>query len=120
MRVSMLFMLLLILIKTPLFAQTSEKSIEGMWYAEDISKSTILIYNDNYGSLSGKIIKSSDDGLVNKIPLTAFRFEAEKDRFIGKVKPASRNFELDGEINIIDENTLRLVGSRFFITKTFL
>jgi hypothetical protein len=103
-----------------LFAQSPEKSIEGNWYAEDISQSIIMIFKDHKGTLSGKIIKSSDTTLVNNDPLTGFRYFPDKKMYVGKVKPANRNFEIDGEISIINKSTLKLVGSRFFITKTFL
>lgn len=103
-----------------LFAQTSEKSIEGNWYAEELSKSTIKIFKDGTGALSGKIIKSSDAGLINKILLSEFKFQTDKNNFVGKVKPPKRNFTIDGEITKIGENSLRLVGSRFFISKTFI
>jgi hypothetical protein len=115
-----LFIIGMFFCRISLFAQTSEKSIEGNWYAEELSKSTIMIYKDSTGALSGKIIKSSDDGLINKILLTEFKFQADKKNFVGKVKPPKRNFTLDGEITKIGENSLRLVGSRFFISKTFI
>lgn len=105
---------------TVLFAQSNGQPIEGNWYAEDLSKSTILIYRDQSGAYFGRIIKSADDKLVNKVPLVAFTFHSDKNLFIGRIKPATRNFELDGELSMIDENTIRLVGRMLFISKTFL
>nr|MBI1229539.1 hypothetical protein [Cytophagales bacterium] len=105
---------------TVLFAQSNGQPIEGNWYAEDLSKSTILIYRDQSGAYFGRIIKSADDKLVNKVPLVAFTFHSDKNLFIGTIKPATRNFELDGELSMIDENTIRLVGRMLFISKTFL
>jgi hypothetical protein len=96
-------------------AQTIESALIGNWYSEDLSKSTISIYQDKTGAYFGKIIKSADNKYVGKIPL--LNFKRDGDKFTGKIKPATLPFELDGEITFLNIRTIQLKGHRLFITK---
>lgn len=111
-------MCILGLLLTTANAQTIEPKLIGNWYSEDLSKSTISIYQDKTGAYFGKIVKSADAKYLGKIPL--LNFKRDGNTFKGKIKPATMPFELEGEITFLNISTIRLKGNRFFLTKTFL
>lgn len=101
-------------------AQSPEQKLLGNWYAEGLSKSTIHIYRDESGVIFGKIIKSEDPDKIGKIPINNFKYDQNKGMFIGRIKPVNKSFELDGEITLVNDTTIKMVGSKLFLTRTFM
>ncbi len=100
-------------------AQTPEQKIVGFWYAEELSKSTLYIYQDSVGIIFGKIVESKDSDKIGRTPLYNFKYVSSEKKFIGKVKSATSPLELEGEITFLNDKTLLLVGSKFLLTKRF-
>lgn len=92
----------------------------GKWYAEELSLSTIEFYKTDGDNYFGKIIQSKQEDKVGSVPFKAYQYNFEKNTYKGTISPASIPFDLSGEITFIDQNTIKIVGKKAFIKKTFI
>ncbi len=93
------------------------ENLTGYWYCEDLSKSTIAIYHKN-DEWFGTIIKSEDRSKIGKTPLLKFKYNHEKKEYIGIIQSSS-GIQMDGTIILVNHNTIKLIGKKLFISKTF-
>ena len=100
-------------------AQTGNESITGTWYAEELDQSVIEVVTLEDGSYEGVIKSSSKADYVSHKVLYDFEYDVEKNHFAGTISSAARNMELDGTIVLEEDGRLKLVGKKFFMTKTF-
>lgn len=111
--------LMLFGITTSLYSQKANENLNGNWYAEELSKSTINFYQNKNGIFFGKIIKSDEKDKIGRIPFENFTFNKNTGLYTGTIQSARSFFTLDGEIRFVDSKTIKIKGTRLFMTKTF-
>lgn len=96
-----------------------EDSITGIWKAPDLGNSTIEVYRakDNY--IYGKILDSDESSWVGKIILRKVQYNAGEKVWEGEVYSLKRYMSIDVVISLESSTKLKLVGTKFFMTKTF-
>lgn len=102
------------------FQNIGGDKIIGNWYAEDMSKSTIQFNKSNDGLYYGKIISSDDKDKIGQTPFQKYKYDEKTKGYLGRIKPASLPFELKGEIILLDDKTIQVVGSKAFLKKTYI
>ena len=115
MKLNILLVLISILFTTHTYGQDQ---VVGDWYAEQLDNSTIQIYKESE-AYYGKIIRSDVATYVGKTVLTNIKYNAEADTWTGIIQSPKRNIDIDGTISFEPDGKLKIVGRKFFLTKTF-
>lgn len=113
---SILFFLFLVTIQT---AMISQDNISGTWLAEDLDHSVINIYKENDGLYYAKITESENKAYINKIVLKEMKYNPKDKVWKGTIYSPKRNMEIDGTISLDSNEKMKLVGKKYFMTKTF-
>ena len=100
------------------FDQKDENTIEGVWFAKELENSTIEITKNNKNIWIGKIIESDNKSIINKIIFNNLKSDNEA-KWIGKLTNPIKEIEVDAKLNLVNPNKLKIVGKKFFFTKTF-
>ena len=98
-------------IATTIFAQNSI-TITGKWKGEEKKELFIEIYKANDGFFYGK----NEQG---KLMLQRLQFDAKANAYKGKMVPPDKNISFDITLFPETATKIKLVGKKFFITKTF-
>lgn len=118
-QISMLLAVLIHLVLSS-FQNNKADMIIGKWYAEDLSKSTIEFSKTTSGLYYGRIIQSDEKDKIDQTPFQAYKYDAKSNVYVGRITPASLPFELNGEITLLDNKTMQVVGSKMFLKKTYM
>ncbi|MEL6254863.1 MAG: DUF2147 domain-containing protein [Bacteroidota bacterium] len=97
----------------------SQESISGKWFSPDLSNSTIEIYKAEDGFQYGKIVESDEKDWIGETVLKKLAYDQKAKSWKGEVYSLVRKMTIDVEVTTTNESKLKLVGSRFFFTKTF-
>lgn len=114
-------LLLIFLISTislQTFPQSNPKNILGDWIStEDDRQISIYLGSDNlyYGKT---INKTGEEVPVGKILLKKLLFDKEEQCFIGILTPPDNDSELDVQVYLENDNSLKLVAKKFIFSKT--
>lgn len=98
---------------------TQEKDILGNWKAVEMQNSTIKVYKAKDGNIYGKIIASNRKDWIGEIILKQVKYIADDEAWKGEVYNLERKMSVDVTITLLSQNKLKLVGTKFFMTKTF-
>jgi len=107
---------LLFTLQANLFGQDA---LIGNWFAKDLENSTIQIYREKDNQIYAKIIKSDDAELIDHMVLERMIYNPAKKVWQGTISSPRRPIEVDGTITLISNDKLKLVGKKYFLTKTF-
>lgn len=97
----------------------SPNAILGLWYCEELDKSTIKITKDSTGIFSGTYTKSAKPSYVGKPALKEVKYNSLKKQWEGTIISARGNKELDGVLILEPNGKLKVEGSFMFLSKTF-
>ncbi|MEL6557093.1 MAG: DUF2147 domain-containing protein [Bacteroidota bacterium] len=111
--------LMIAIVASKTVAQTSEGSIAGSWYAEDLDESVIEVIQLKDGSYEGVIKSSSKEKYVGHKVIYGFKYNAAEKQYEGTISSAARNMEMSGTIVLEKNGKLKLTGRKFMISKTF-
>lgn len=103
----------------PNYVQTDKYSIIGEWKAPDMENSTIKVYKATDGFIYGKIIASDEAEWIEEIILKKVKYDVESKSWRGKIYSLKRNMTIAAELTLENSKKLKLVGTKFFMTKTF-
>jgi len=98
----------------------AQNEILGNWFSEDVGNGTIEIYQDTKGVLFGKIIKSDKKGLAGKVILRNLKYQEAEKRWSGQLFNPDRGQPINVTITKTDNGKLKLIGKKYFFTKTML
>lgn len=98
--------------------QKNENTLEGVWFAKELQNSSIEITKNNKNIWVGKIIESDNKSIINKIIFNNLKSDNE-GKWIGKLTNPIKEIEVDAKLNLVNPNKLKIVGKKFFFTKTF-
>jgi hypothetical protein len=101
-----------------LFSQTTENSILGNWYCEDLDKSTIQVYQEKSGTWYAKVIKSSNAKNLNKILFSDGVYNQKENNYKSTLVHPTMGVEISS-IMTLNGKILKIVGKKFLITKMF-
>ncbi len=117
----LLFIWLLVSVATPrsVLAPKVESPILGLWFAADLHNSTIKVYQARDGLIYGKIVKSDNKDWIGEVILKKVRYDAKSNTWKGEVYSLTMFFTVGVELSLLSEAKLKIVGTRFFMSKTF-
>jgi len=98
---------------------SDENKIVGTWEAKELENSLIQVYRAEDGLFYGKIIKSDREDWVNEIILKETKYSIRDKTWSGLVYSLERKMHINVTINMESSTKLKLVGKKFFMTKTF-
>jgi len=98
---------------------TTENSILGNWFSPDMEHSTIEVYKADDGLIYGKIIDCDKKEWIGETILKKVAYDEESKQWKGEIYSLVRNTSIDVTLNFHSENQLKIVGKKWFITKTF-
>ena len=102
------------------FAFTAkENDIVGNWIATELENSTIKIYKAKNGYFYGKVIASDKKDWIGKLVIQEVEYKSKKNEWVGQVHSLKRKMKIDAVITLEAPTKLKLVGTKFFMTKTF-
>lgn len=96
----------------------SQDEIKGKWIARDLDNAVIQIYKEN-NLYFGKIIKSDIDDYIGKIILKNLKYNDSSKSWEGTIYSPKRKMDINGTLSLESENQLKVVGRKYFLTKTF-
>lgn len=108
---------LLILISS--VSNEQSPSISGKWFASEMDNSTIQFEIGDDGILIGKVIDSDVAEYIGKTIFEKGIYDDEKQTWEGTAYALKRNITIRGSLSLVDPNQLKLVGRKYFLTKTF-
>lgn len=100
------------------FDQKNENTLEGVWFAKELENSIIEITKNNKNIWAGKIIASDDKKIIGRIVFDNIKSD-NNGNWVGKLTDPKKEIEVDAKFNLENPNKLKLVGKKFFFTKTF-
>lgn len=97
----------------------AQENINGKWYAEHMKNAIVEIAENEEGHLYGKIIVSDKPQWIGEIVLRKLAYQADKQQWEGEIYSPQRKMTINGVISLEEEGKLKLVGTKFLMTKTF-
>lgn len=94
-------------------------SILGIWKAAALENSTIEVYRAEDGYLYGKIIESDEEDWIGEVILKKVTYDADDQLWKGEIYSLRMFFSVEAELSMESEQRLKLVGSKWGMTKTF-
>ena len=98
---------------------TNDPSILGTWKAADLENSIIEVYEDKDGFLYGKIIESDKKEWINEVILKKVKYAPKDKVWMGEIYSLKRKMTVKVTISLESNKKLKLIGKKFFMTKTF-
>ncbi len=92
---------------------------KGEWLASDFDNSTIKIYKAKNGFWYGKILTSDNPEFVDKLILKKATYDTKKAALVGTIYHPELLVSIHATLTKEKEKKLKLVGTRFLMTKTF-
>ncbi|TNE72109.1 DUF2147 domain-containing protein [bacterium] len=112
-------MIIWLLILTPFLRFVDDsKKIEGLWYAEHM-QSVILIQSVGKNSWEGVIKEAEKSEWIGKVLISLTNYDEKKQEWIGVLVLPKTGMTISSTLHIKDDETLEIVGKKFFITKTY-
>ena len=108
--------ILVLLLNQNIFSQLNNQELEGKWFVKNTDNSTITVdvYKAKNGFYYGKIIKSSREGLINKIILNEIVYEKNSNNYKGTMIKPDNGMTASATLTFKDDKTLIVVGRIFF------
>lgn len=100
------------------FDQKNKNTLEGVWFVKELENSIIEIVKNNKNIWIGKIIASDDKKIIGRIVFDNIKSD-NNGNWVGKLNDPKKEIEVDAKFNLENPNKLKLVGKKFFFTKTF-
>ncbi|HRP89294.1 MAG TPA: hypothetical protein PKX92_04600 [Edaphocola sp.] len=94
-----------------------EKQLIGSWKSENNYELSVSFFKDKSGLYQGKIDDNKDSDF-GKIVFKGMNYNDKTQTFSGILSPAKVNINLDATISFINNNRIKVVGKKMFITKT--
>lgn len=99
--------------------QLRGQNYAGMWFSEDLSNSKIQMYQSGDESWYGKIIKS-ENPTYKDVMIFKGKYDPSKKVIIGVFTTPKSKMNIDTKVYLDNNNTIRFVGKKFFISKTYI
>ncbi len=112
------FGLLLLSFSYNSLAQNVEEKFIGNWFAEGMQKSNIQVYKSTDGYFYGKIFKSENAKLVDRIIFVKGVINDLEKTLSGTIK-TPEGFDVAGKLFLENNSKLKLIGKKFLITRTY-
>ena len=110
---------ILLLSFTSTFAQSFTEKIVGEWDLNDADNSIVTIYQDTDGFWYGKITETEVTASMNRILFSEGVFNEKEQQLEGIITIPKREITVDTTIKFENDKKLEVVGSKFFLYKTF-
>ncbi len=104
---------------TSTFAQSFTEKIVGKWDLNDADNSIVTIYKDTDGFWYGKITETEVSASMNRILFSEGIFNEKEQQLEGIITIPKREITVDTTIKFENDKKLEVVGSKFFLYKTF-
>ncbi|MEL7531519.1 MAG: hypothetical protein AAFN10_09440 [Bacteroidota bacterium] len=98
---------------------SKQGSILGTWQAPDLANSTIEVYEAQDGYIYGKITASDEADWIDEIILKKVKYDADENAWKGVVYSLRMYFNVDVVLTLESDQKLKLVGTRWYMSKTF-
>jgi len=98
---------------------SSQSSILGTWKAAELENSTIEVYEGKDGYIYGKIIESDQKDWIDEVILKKVKYDATKKTWEGIVYSLRMYFNVDVVMSLESEKKLKIVGTKWYMSKTF-
>ncbi|MEM8907187.1 MAG: hypothetical protein AAGD05_05010 [Bacteroidota bacterium] len=108
-----------LLLVRPLSAQDFPAQGSGLWLAKDFDNSTIQLSETSQGLWTATIVQSDKSEFVDKVIFNAGKYLPEKQQLKGTLIKPDNGMKINTTISFEDEKTLKVVGRKLFVTKTF-
>jgi len=95
-------------------------AIVGIWYCEALDKSTFKITKEPKAVYTAVIIKSSKTEHIGKSALKDVVYNEKKKIWEGTIITAESRKELNGVLELENENEMRVTGSLLWFKKTYI
>lgn len=102
------------------FAQSAsdEEQLRGTWKAPEINNSLIKIYKSDEGFWLGEILQSDQSEDIGKVFLRKGKYDPKTKIWSGELVNPDNGIVLTAELTLTNNSTLKVKGTKFFITKT--
>ncbi len=110
--------ILVMLVLNSSFIQEKQNTFEGFWIAKDLANSTIQVTKRRKEVWQGKITASEDKTIIGKVVFDNIKSDG-KVNWVGKLTDPIKDLTVNAMFHLDNENTIKLVGKKFFITKTY-
>jgi uncharacterized protein (DUF2147 family) len=100
------------------FIQKENNSFEGNWIAKDLANSTIEVTKNGKDYWQGKITASDDKSIIGRKVFDKIKSDG-KGNWVGKLTDPIKEMDVNATFHLDNANTLKLVGKKFFFTKTY-
>lgn len=101
------------------FSTVPDDKIMGEWLAPDLENATIQVYKAQDGYTYGKIKACDKKEWVGEIILKKVKYFEAKNHWKGEVYSLKRKMSINVTITVPEDDKLKLVGSKWLMTKTF-
>jgi hypothetical protein len=101
------------------FTANAQNGIVGKWKAEDKPNNHMEIYLAKDGLYYSKLVfENGKTENLGKQLIKGLQFDASTKTYTGKMMPPDRNIEFAVRLTPINEDTIKVVATKFLITKT--
>ncbi|MEM6321293.1 MAG: hypothetical protein AAF960_26785 [Bacteroidota bacterium] len=100
-------------------ALAAQSDFGGLWYAEEMDKATIEVYQSGDDLWYAKVTKSEDAKAVNSVIFEKGEYDSNKNELKGTLIKPGGNMRIDATISLENKEKAKIVGKKFFMTKTF-
>jgi hypothetical protein len=97
--------------------QTNENKIIGIWTSKEKEANQIEIYRDNNGLFQGIPATKNSDKTAKKA-IKKLKYDAKTATYKGTMSPPDRDLELNVTISITKNGELKVVATKFIMSKT--
>jgi hypothetical protein len=118
MKGKMVVFLLFVLFSLDLHAQQLQEKLYGSWLWRERSNAVVEFFKDVDGTIAGKVISADDKDMIGRIVFYRITSDKTTDHFKGRGDAPIG--AIDIFISFASEDSLKVVGKKMFVSKTFL
>lgn len=113
------FIALVVCLATTFVSAQMPDAIIGKWTGEDKSEFISEIYLGKDNLYYSKVIKEGGSTKnAGKTVMKKLKYDEQSKTYVGTMNPPEKNIELNITVSIINNDKLKVVAKKFFITKT--
>jgi len=101
------------------FTTTAQDQIIGNWFSKEMKNATIQVYQADDGFIYGKLIDCDKEEWIGETILKKVTYDESKQAWTGEIYSLERKMTINATFTMASEEKLKLVGKKFFMTKTF-
>jgi len=100
-------------------SHTQNDAILGTWNAKDLENATIKLYRSDDGFIYGKIVDCNRKDWIDKVILDKTKYNKQDQAWKGEIHSLRTGMDINITIYLQNDNKLKLVGKKFFMSRTY-